>query len=227
MTTTLWITLVETKLHSLLVWAQLQGMVNVQRARLTYSTDLISWAALPSWDDMSDVSMQSWTHHSAFAWDAEAHFLAQKNSKMASSKPLVPNRCETWLPICFLVSTVSSGLKHVDEKILDVFWYHNYETQEWDEQFDFHLFLMNEKSNGMACNSGEVREWRFGTWMGFGDAALEEHHMTLAYMIIGLIVKTNVGKLQMQYSHVQNIHQTIIDPGYKGYGSNCWTKPPH
>ena len=48
------------------------------------------------------------------------------------------------------MSTVSSGLKHVDEKILDVFWYHNYETQEWDEQFDIHLFLMNEKSNGMA-----------------------------------------------------------------------------
>ena len=63
----------------------------------------------------------------------------------------------------FLVSTVSSGLKNVDEKLLDVFWYHNYETQEWDEQFDIHLFLMNEKSNGMACNSGEVREWRFGT----------------------------------------------------------------
>ena len=68
--------------------------------------------------------------------------------------------------IFFLVSAVSSGLKHVDEKTVDVFWYHNYETQEWDEQFDIHLFLMNEKSNGMACNSGEVREWRFGTWIG-------------------------------------------------------------
>ena len=32
---------------------------NVASARLTNSTDVISWAALPSWDDMSDMSDMS------------------------------------------------------------------------------------------------------------------------------------------------------------------------
>ena len=125
------------------------------------------------------------------AGDAEAHFFAQKisnDSNMATSKPCAPKRCEAWLPNrffwgvhCFLGwrMLITHYLMHFPK--LDALFFQYHKPVIW---LCFRKMVWKCMKH-RACNSGEVRGWRFGSWMGCGDAAMEENHNSLGEQFFG------------------------------------------